>query len=70
MSLYQDSERHHRGPTPTASYAEHPSDEKRRLARINGEHLTPEQFEHRCDVAEEWAREERFERELAWEEGS
>lgn len=44
MSWYQDSERHHRGPQPMVRSEEHPSDEKRRLARINGEHKCRHDF--------------------------
>lgn len=40
MSLYQDHEgMHRREPAPLEH--EHPSDEKRRLAARNGEHLPP-----------------------------
>ncbi len=40
MSLYHDHEgTHHRDPKPTMTEREHPFDEKRRLARLNGEHI-------------------------------
>jgi len=55
MSLYQDHEGMGRGPQPTTREAEHPSDEKRRLARINGEHKCRHDFSDgdvcsRCDA--------------------
>lgn len=70
MSLYQDHEGMRRGPSPTVTYAEHPYDEKRRLEARNGEHLPAGHITDREDYADDCAREERIERERAWDEGT
>ncbi len=44
MSLYQDHEGRNRLVLPAQLEAEHPSDEKRRMARLNGEHKCRHDF--------------------------